>query len=78
VWSAAWLLLVFSAFAQSEETVSLGWNASPDDRVVGYNLYSGVASQTYTNKLSVGNVTNTSIAGLVGGTTYFFSVIAVD
>jgi hypothetical protein len=46
--------------------------------VVGYNLYSGVASQTYTNMLSVGNVTNGTVAGLVPGTTYYFSVVAVD
>jgi hypothetical protein len=46
--------------------------------VVGYNVYSGGASQTYTNMVSIGNVTNASVLGLAQGRTYFFSVTAVD
>lgn len=65
-------------FAQSTGDVTLAWNPSPADGVVGYNVYSGVASQTYTNIISVGNVTNTLITGLAAGTTYFFSVTALD
>src|SRR5436190_11481760 len=65
-------------FAQNASDVILAWNPSPANGVVGYNLYSGTASQTYTNMVSVGNVTNTILTGLVTGKTYFFSVTAID
>src|SRR5262245_2219962 len=63
-----------SAFATA--SVTLVWNASPGTNVAGYNVYYGVASRTYTNKVNVGNVTNTTISGLVEGTTYYFAVTA--
>jgi len=37
--------------------VSVGWQPSPDQSVVGYNLYIGDASHQYTTKQSVGNQT---------------------
>jgi len=71
-------ILTASALAQSTASISLGWSPSPDPAVVGYNLYSGVASQTYTNIVSVGNVTNTVIGNLVPSATYYFSTRARD
>jgi hypothetical protein len=65
-------------FAQSPSDVTLAWNPSPASGIVGYNLYAGVASQTYTNMVSLGVVTNAVLTGLTTGTTYFFSVTAVD
>jgi hypothetical protein len=65
-------------FAQSPSAVTLAWNPSLASGIAGYNLYTGVASQTYTNMVSLGNVTNSVLSGLVTGTTYFFSVTAVD
>src|SRR5207244_154249 len=67
--------LTWSASAAS---VSLVWNASSGTNVAGYNVYYGVASRTYTNKVNVGNVTNATISGLIEGTTYFFAVTAYD
>src|SRR6266481_7779941 len=64
-----------SAFAAS---VTLVWNPSPGTNVAGYNVYYGVASRTYTNKVNVGNVTNATISGLIVGTTYYFAVTAYD
>lgn len=58
--------------------MTLAWNASTSTGVAGYNVYYGVASQTYTNVLAAGNVTNATLSGLVQGTTYYFSVTAVD
>jgi hypothetical protein len=46
--------------------------------VVGYNLYYGGATQTYTNTLAVGSVTNAAISGLLPGAEYFFAATAVD
>ncbi|MGA2867439.1 MAG: MBG domain-containing protein, partial [Verrucomicrobiota bacterium] len=56
----------------------MAWDPSADPDVVGYTLYYGVASQTYTNESQVGNVTNATISGLVSGTTYFFAATATD
>jgi hypothetical protein len=69
-------------FAQSNafatQSVSLAWDPSPDTNVVGYKVYYGVASRTYTNIVDVGDVTNTTISGLVEGTTYYFAVTAYN
>ena len=40
---------------------------------MGYNLYYGGASGTYTNVLNAGNVTNATVSGLIQGTTYYFT-----
>lgn len=37
--------------------VSVGWQASPDQSVVGYNVYIGAASHQYTMKQTVGDQT---------------------
>ena len=63
------------ALAQS---VMLGWEPSPDPNAVGYNIYYGTASHNYTSKVSVGNVTNTTLNGLTGGNTYFFAATTYD
>src|SRR5664280_1352135 len=65
-----------NAFAT--QSVSLAWDPSPDTNVVGYKVYYGVASRTYTNIVDVGDVTNTTISGLVEGTTYYFAVTAYN
>ncbi|MFZ0828083.1 MAG: Ig-like domain-containing protein [Verrucomicrobiia bacterium] len=54
-------------------SVTLAWNPSADPLVVGYNVYYGAASATYTNEISAGTATNISISGLVPGTTYYFA-----
>jgi hypothetical protein len=63
---------------QAGQSVSLAWGPSVDPSVVGYNIYDGVASQTYTNKISAGNVTSVTISNLVEGTTYYFVVTAYN
>jgi hypothetical protein len=59
-------------------SAELAWDPSPDTSVVGYNVYYGVASRTYTNVVTVGSVTNMSVHGLVEGTTYYFAVTAYN
>jgi len=56
----------------------LAWDPSPDAQVVGYRVYFGVASGSYTNSANVGAVTNATITGLVVGTTYFFAATAYN
>ena len=60
------------------QAVALGWNASPDPAAAGYFLCWGYASEQCTNRLDVGNVTNTSVAGLSLGVLYWFHVVAYD
>jgi hypothetical protein len=68
----------FSATIPAGQSVKLAWIPSADADVMGYNIYYGVASHTYLNKVNVGNVTNASISGLITGVTYFFSATAYD
>jgi Divergent InlB B-repeat domain len=60
------------------QSVSLGWDPSPDANVAGYNVYYGPASRSYTNLLVAGNATSIIISGLVGGATYYFAATAYD
>jgi hypothetical protein len=64
--------------ALATQSVTFGWEASTDPRVVGYNIYYGTSSHVYTSKVSVGNVTTATISGLVEGTTYYFAATTYD
>jgi hypothetical protein len=64
--------------ALATQSVALVWNPSTDSNVAGYRIYYGTASHNYTKVVTVGNVTNTAIAGLVDGTTYFFAATTTD
>jgi hypothetical protein len=59
-------------------SVTLEWDPSTDPEVIGYNLYYGGASQTYTNMVPVGDATTTTISGLLSGVQYFFAATAID
>jgi hypothetical protein len=59
-------------------STSLTWNPSPDPSVVGYNIYYGITNGVYTNMISVGNVTNTTIQNLEPNTVYYFVAKAYD
>ena len=66
----------FYVITNPAPTVSLAWNKSPDASVVGYNLYYGVASGSYTNIINVGSATNTTVVLPARGVTFFFAVTA--
>jgi hypothetical protein len=73
-----WLALCCAAHASQVtptggQQVTLGWNASADPTVVGYYFYYGTTSGVYTNKIDVGTNTSYAAAGLVAGSTYYFS-----
>ncbi len=56
----------------------MAWQPSADTNVVGYNVYYGLASGNYSTKVSLLNVTSTTILGLVEGKTYYFVVTAYN
>ena len=68
----------FSSTVPAGVTIPLAWNQSPDANVAGYNVYFGTASHSYTNRIHLGNVTNTAVSGLVAGATYFFAATCYD
>jgi hypothetical protein len=72
--------LVFLApgLANAASSVTLAWNTSSSTNVTGYNLHYGTASQSYNKTIDVGNATNTTISGLIDGTTYFFAATAYN
>ncbi|MBN2317858.1 MAG: fibronectin type III domain-containing protein [Acidobacteria bacterium] len=57
--------------------VSLAWNPSVSEGVVGYKVYYGNSSRSYGSSQTVGNQTSYTVAGLSDGT-YYFSVTAFD
>ena len=59
-------------------SVKLGWNPCTDPCIAGYNIYYGVASGTYSNKVVLGVTTNATISGLIEGTTYYFAATAFN
>jgi len=59
-------------------SLTFSWNASASPSVTRYNVYYGTTSGSYTNKISVGNVTNATISNLCAGVTYYFTATAVD
>ena len=60
------------------QSVTLAWSPSTDPAVAGFRIYYGPASRAYTNSLAVGNVTATTISGLVEGATYYFAATTYD
>jgi hypothetical protein len=64
--------------ARAVSSASLQWDLNTDPSIVGYNVYYGGESRSYTNVLSVGNLNNAMIPGLVEGKTYYFAVTAYN
>jgi hypothetical protein len=60
------------------QSVILTWNPNTNSYVTGYNVYYGVASNTYTNMINAGNATNVTIPDVAAGVTYYFAATAYD
>src|ERR1035437_9956231 len=72
------VLAALTASAQGQSSVTLAWEPSSGRAIAGSRFYDGVASRTYTNVISAGTVTTSTVSGLVSGATYFFAVTAYD
>jgi hypothetical protein len=72
---ASLLAGIGQSFAAS---VTLAWDLSTDPSVVGYKLYYGGSSRTYTNFVTVGATNSATITGLQMGATYYFAATAFD
>ncbi len=60
------------------DSVTLEWDPSPDPDIIGYHLYYGIASQTYTSFVDAGPSTTATVDNLVPGITYYFAATTVD
>jgi hypothetical protein len=74
------LVLMFPAIASAgySDEVTLAWDANTETGIVGYKLHYGTASGVYTTTIDVGNVTQYTVGGLLGGQTYYFAATASD
>jgi hypothetical protein len=69
----ALLALPQLANANPAPAVALSWDPSTDPSVTGYNIYYGPSSRGYTNILTTGASTSTTVSNLAAGVTYFFA-----
>jgi Fibronectin type III domain len=72
------ILLIAAATAFGQSSITLAWDPSSDSRIVGYRLYEGIVSGSYTNVIDVGNLTTATVSNLVSGVTYYFALTAFD
>jgi hypothetical protein len=75
VGSALWLLQLPVLASQD---VTLTWVPNTDPGVVGYKLYFGLESYSYTTSVDVGDVAQAMVTLPVSGATYFFAATTYD
>ncbi len=59
------------------ESVTIAWDANPEQDLAGYKVHIGTKPGTYTQTIDVGHVTSFTASGLSPGETYFLSVTAL-
>jgi hypothetical protein len=80
-WIQALLILLFLAVASvraAATSIAVSWTANPDPGIIGYNVYSGNASQSYTKTTDAGNTNSAIINDLAEGRTYYFAVTSYN
>lgn len=78
-------VIIFSSSPANALSLALAWDpppantdGTPLDTLVGYKVYCGIASGSYTSALDAGVVTEASVTGLVENTTYYFVLTAYN
>jgi len=64
---------LFAAIGAEAANVTLAWDKSIDPRVVGYNIYEGGVTHSYTNLVNAGDNNSITISNLIVGRVYFFA-----
>jgi hypothetical protein len=72
------LVIILLAKAIPAADVSLAWDASVSEGILGYKVYTGLASRTYRVPITIGNQTTYTVMGLLPGATWYFAVTAYD
>jgi fibronectin type 3 domain-containing protein len=85
IWKVAFKLILNGALmaffpdrVHAAQNVTLNWDPSSAANVAGYKIYYGTMSRSYTQVMTVGNVTSTTISALVAGQTYYYAATTVD
>ena len=71
-------LLLTPFCANAATSITLAWNPSISDDVLGYRVTYAIATTADTQSLDVGNATTAAVSGLDDSTTYSFAVTAYD
>jgi len=58
--------------------VSLAWDPSPSEGVVGYKIYTGSSSGDYDEPIVIGDQTSYTVTNLTDGFYHYFAVTAFD
>lgn len=64
--------------ATTASTATLTWTTNTETDLAGYRIYMGTQSGAYNPPISVGKVTTYQVTNLSKGTTYFFTITAMD
>ncbi len=77
--AALWCLLsgILAVPSVMAGDVTLQWDPNPETDVVGYRVYYGTASRTYSSPIPLGLQTSYTVTGLAAGT-YYFAVTAFN
>ena len=59
-------------------SVTITWDANPENDIAGYRLYQRTASGAFGPGVDLGNVTQTTVTNLPTGEVHIFAVTAVD
>jgi hypothetical protein len=68
------LCLALCPVARGSQNLVLGWNPDADPGTVGYVLYYGSVSGSYSNRVDVGTNTTATVSSLKEGQTNFFVI----
>lgn len=64
--------------SSTTSSATLTWNAVTGTTISGYKVYVGEAPRLYTQTITVGTVTSTTVNSLTVGKTYYFAVTAYN
>lgn len=79
--TSTWAVLFFIsmlATPAASATLTLSWDPPSDTATVGYVIWYGTGSQSYTQRIDVGANTSFSVTSLSNGSRYYFAVQAYD
>jgi len=72
------LLVASLSHGTAAQSATLTWDRNSEPDIAKYSLYYGTQSGNPSQSLDVGNVTTATVPNLNDGTTYFFTVTAVN
>lgn len=76
IFISIFFIFPFSAQNAQAADVTLAWDQNPESDVIGYKVYYGTSSGSYSTTVDVGNYTSCVISGLDIGETYYFVATA--